>query len=89
MKHIIMVMVMCAVGTGCMFVNKSYGPAENGLGYEISGTCVGYNWDDCIRRAEDLCAEVGQKVSNRSLTGGPDNNGKIAIVPKRISIQCE
>jgi len=88
MKHFILVMIIGVFGAGCMFVSGSYLPAETGTGYQVEGTCVGLDWDQCLKRAEALCAEVGQKVSTQMRAGGPENK-KIAIVPKKISILCE
>ena len=85
MKYLMMlvVIIFCA---GCMFVAESYSP-ENG-GYQLSGSCIGLKWDACRQRAEDLCADVGQKVLSIERAGGPENDPGIAIVPKKIRIQC-
>lgn len=88
MKHFIVAMIICIFGAGCMFVSGSYLPAETGTGYQVEGTCVGLDWDQCLQRAEVLCGEVGQKLSTQMRAGGPENK-KIAIVPKKISILCE
>ena len=78
--------LMC---TGCMLVSESYAPDTSGAGYEFNGSCVGYHWPECKARAEALCAEVGQKVVSIEESGGPQNKAKMAIVPKRIHIQCQ
>lgn len=79
----LIVAIFCA---GCMFVSQSYSPENNG--YRLEGSCVGLNWDDCRARAEALCADVGQKVLSIERAGGPENDPGIAIVPKKIRIQC-
>ncbi|MEW5894667.1 MAG: hypothetical protein AB1650_02750 [Candidatus Omnitrophota bacterium] len=83
MKNLVMTTAVMFFCTGCMFVSESYAPAENGEGYEVKGSCVGYQWDRCQARAEALCAEVG-KVGSVSQSGGPQN----AIIPKRVLIKC-
>ncbi len=89
MRYFILLAGVCIGAAGCMFVSGSYVPVETGTGYEVEGTCVGIDWDQCLERAEVLCAEVGRKVSSQMRAGGPENQGKIAIVPKKISILCE
>lgn len=86
MKYLMIpvVIIFCA---GCMFVTESYSP-ENGGGYEFSGSCVGYSWEECQARADALCADVGQKVATIENAGGPQNDPGIAIVPKRVRVRC-
>lgn len=87
MKYLMMIvgLIFC---TGCMFVNESYSPAEGG-GYDIKGSCVGYAWKDCRSRTEALCAEPGQTISGTTESGGPQNDPGIAIIPKRVHVQCK
>jgi len=86
MKYVmsIFLAVFCA---GCMFVTESYAPGA-GEGYEVKGSCVGLTWNQCKARAEDLCAQAGQKVKSIKTTGGAENDPGFAIVPKRVMIEC-
>ena len=82
-----MLVLAAAFCAGCMFVTESYAPGSVG-GYEVKGSCVGLTWDQCRGRAEDLCAQAGQKVASIKTTGGVENDPGFAIIPKRVTIEC-
>ncbi len=89
MKYTTIIAVIAAVfSSGCMFVRESYAPGE-GTKYQIESSCVGLNWEECETRAQDLCTNVGGKVVSIDKLGGPNRDTRIAIVPKKIKIQCE